>query len=142
MEYDEAIGSWVFLNKSAGRRNGIMTHTFIHPLISLEYVTSLLFSYADNGPDEFSLVSRMLLKPEQGGIDIAIVGGVKISPNLESGMEEFLLYATNKYGDCNQQRFDCVQISYDPEDNEDDFIPGVYDVEVNKPFCQVSHMFC
>ena len=114
----------------------------LHPLLPLFYVTTLLNAYSENGDDEDKLlVARMTLSPHLGGLELKLIGGMRILPGAQSGINEFLLYATNSYGNkstnaSNQKRYDCIQTLCNEHDDSD--TNGLYEHDPTKPFSQVS----
>lgn len=129
--------------------NDVSNPSPLHPLLPLFYVTTLLNAYAENGDDEDKLfISRMTLSPSVGGLELRLIGGMGILPGAESGINEFLLYATNSYGNknthaSNQKRYDCIQTLCNENDepdsqNDESDSNGLYENDSTQPFSQVS----
>ena len=80
----------------------------------------------------------MTLSKAKGGLEINLVGGMAVTPGSNSGIQEFLVYATNSYGTSGKQRFDCVQVKLGEDTDADDHnTHSLYDLDANKPLCQV-----
>ena len=56
------------------------------------------------------LIARMTLSKPKGGYEINLVGGMAVTSGSNSGIQEFLVYATNSYSTSGKQRVDCVQV--------------------------------
>ena len=125
-------------------QTGGTTCEMLHPLLPLSHITILLRAYADIGEEELELVARMTLSSDEGGIEMKLIGGMGIVPAVETGISEFVLYATNRFGNSStrsvdRKRYDCIQTL---TGDDDDIQCGVYEEEINKPFSQVKYTLC
>jgi hypothetical protein len=83
----------------------------------------------------------MILPPDVGGLELKLIGGMGIKPGTQSGMNDFLLYATSSYGNKNtnsstRKRYDCIQTLFNADDESN--TTGLYENDPTKPFSQVS----
>jgi len=95
---------------------------FIHPDLNMKMLTNLLVTFSGNNDEDGSLISKMT-NPTANHLRIKFVQGIKVSPNTESGLKPFHVYASSTLiGTVNKRktkipRFDGVQISFENEEH-------------------------
>ena len=79
-------------------------------LLNMSTINRLLINYGISSEENLLLIGRTLYE-----IPMYIIQGITITPNLESGIKKFTLYATNNYSKKSISRYDTIQVSYENE---------------------------
>jgi hypothetical protein len=126
----------------------------IHGLLSWKIIAKILVSYSEESATNRDLVEAMTC-PDEEQLTIQMIEGIKITPNHETQLAPYHIYATKKFKTTvNKQtkhipRYDSVQILFDDEQVP----PPRVRVRVNsptnlplpvirKPICQVLGIIC
>jgi hypothetical protein len=74
---------------------------FFHPFLHMKNFTEILINYSEIGQENLELISKRIKK-----FPITCVQGISISPNKDSGIPKFHIYATNKYNKLGVRKYE------------------------------------
>jgi hypothetical protein len=98
IRFNDATDSWYTTQRP----------NYFHPWLKMKHVTKLLIQYSELCSDNVELIAKTIQNPIMFGVQ-----GISITPNSDSGINKFTLYATNNYQRSSINRYDTVEVSYE-----------------------------
>ena len=81
---------------------------FFFPWLHMRNLTKLLIKYSEESLENQELIALTLISPV-----MSCVQAISITPNKASGIDKFVIYATNNYRKMGVSRYDTVEVSYE-----------------------------